>query len=404
MKYLRRILVAALIVCLTGCGGTESGGEKRVVHMATLRPETEMTSNFQQALASFNEENSDYCVEVTCYKDETSLQLAIVGGAEIDVVDLYHLSTDLYISGGLLADLYSYLDADEDINREDFVPAFLAMAEEDGALPFLSASFAVRTLMAPKSLVPNQQGWTVNEYLETVKQLPAGTYIMEDKSGLDFFSLYLTYTIQNYVNLKTDVLNLRQADFMNMLEYCRDGYVDSAHGDTPLLSYMNTIFGPDMYLSYLREQAEEYTLIGFPGASGNGALRYFGAEQLAILSNAGNGNGAWEFLKYFIQWERTGGIGFPVLQTNFDRFIQDAMEDTRDENGNIVEAGMTEAERDSLLEWINNASGPGGSENTSEVISIMLEEASAYLSGEKSMDDVLRIMENRLQIYLSEKG
>lgn len=404
MKYLRRIFVAALIVCLTGCSGTESGGEKQVVHLATLRPETEMTSNFQQALERFNQENSDYNVEVTCYKDETSLQLAIVGGAEIDAVDLYQLSTDLYISSGLLADLYSYLDADEDIKREDFVPSFLAMAEENGTLPFLSASFAVRTLMAPKSLVPNQQGWTVNEYLETVKQLPTGTYIMEDKSGLDFFSLYLTYAIPNYVNLKTDALNLRQDDFMNMLAYCRDDYVDSAHGDTPFLSYMNTIFGPDMYLSYLREQSNEYTLIGFPGASGNGALRYFGAEQLAILANAKNGNGAWEFLKYFIQWERTGGIGFPVLQKKFDRFIQDAMEDTRDENGNIVEAGMTEAERDSLLEWISNASGPGGSENTSEVISIILEEASAYMSGEKSMDDALRIMENRLQIYLSEKG
>jgi hypothetical protein len=295
------------------------------------------------------------------------------------------------------------LDTDADLSREELVPAFLEMADQNGTLPFLSSSFAVRTLMAPSSLVPQQQGWTITEFLEVAENLPDGYDLMDDKSALDFLSLYLTYTIEDYVDLRSATVNLRQADLMQMMEYCRNDYVDSSQGDTPLLSYLTTVFGPDMYTSFLRESAEEYTLIGFPGASGNGALRYYGAEQLSILTTADYSDGAWEFLKYLLRWDRTGGIGFPVLQENFDRAISEAMEDALGENGTILSKGMTEAERDSLLAWIDNASGPGGSENTSEVISILLEDAASYISGDKTMDEVLEIMENRMQIYLSEK-
>jgi ABC-type glycerol-3-phosphate transport system substrate-binding protein len=398
------ILVAAIVLGLAGCGDRgENTSEKTVVHLASLRTLDQMTGSFQQALAAFNEEPLDYQVEVVCYKDETSLQLAITGGDPIDLVDLYNLSTDVYIASGLLQDLYGYLDTDADLSREELVPAFLEMADQNGTLPFLSSSFAVRTLMAPSSLVPQQQGWTITEFLEVAENLPDGYDLMDDKSALDFLSLYLTYTIEDYVDLRSATVNLRQADLMQMMEYCRNDYVDSSQGDTPLLSYLTTVFGPDMYTSFLRESAEEYTLIGFPGASGNGALRYYGAEQLSILTTADYSDGAWEFLKYLLRWDRTGGIGFPVLQENFDRAISEAMEDALGENGTILSKGMTEAERDSLLAWIDNASGTGGSENTSEVISILLEDAASYISGDKTMDEVLEIMENRMQIYLSEK-
>lgn len=378
-------------------------GQENTVYLAMVRDVSSVAPAFQNAVNTFNEENGTYSVVPVYYKDEASLQRGVIGGDAIDLIDLFGLSTDIYSSRGVLVDLYSYLDADADLDRGDFVPAFLSMAEQNGMLPFLSSSFSARTFMAPRALVGETSGWTVDEFLAAVDALPDEYYILDETTALDFFSIYLTYSIGNYVDLSTGEIHLDQDSFYKMMTFCKEKYRSSSQGTTPFLQYFSVIFGPLQYVDYLREQSEEYTLVGFPGAEGNGALRYFASEQIAISSLSENPDGAWEFLKYLVT-AQPDGIGFPVLMDSFQNVIQSAMEDTLDENGAVEEQGMTEEERDSLLSWLDQAAGPGGAANTSEVVDIIVEEAAAYIRGDKTYEAVLQLMENRLSIYLSEQG
>lgn len=393
--------ISFMLVCICSCGfRSNNAGNKTIIHLAMVREINDVSSTFRNAISSFNEENDMYTIAPVYYKDEASLQRAVISGDAIDIIDLFGLSTDVYLAKGVLADLYTFLDADSELSRKDFVPAFLEMAEQNGHLFQMSASFAARSLLAPKAVVGNLNRWDENTFIEIASSAPAEYYVMDETSALDFLSIYLTYSIQNYVNINTETVSLRNGAFCDMLTYCRDAY--RANGQVPLLQYISTIFGAAQYVTFLREQANEYALVGFPGADGNGALRYFAAEQLAISALSEQSDGAWTFLKYLISSTDPNGIGFPVLQTNFDHTIQEAMEDELDEQGNVVVPGMTEAERNSLLQWLDNASGPGGAENTSDMIDIILEEAVAYISGDKSLDETLSLMESRLGIYLAE--
>lgn len=382
---------------------TRSLDEENVVFLATLRDVSTVSSAFQNAIYNFNAENGTYRVEPVYYKDEASLQRAVISGDPIDIIDLYSLSTDAYVSKGILADLYGYIDSDSDISRDNFVPAFLDMAQQQEQLLFLSSSFSARGLLVPRTIVGNTTTWTEQEFLAIAKNLPDDYYIMGETSALDFFSIYLTYKISDFVDLNLGTIDLDQADFCEMLTYCKEAYRTSAQGTTPLLQYFNVIFGASQYVTYIREQSDEYALVGFPGADGNGALRYFATEQLAISQLSKNAAGAWEFLKYLVMSE-PGNLGFPVLQEHFEAVIASEMEDILDENGDIVVQGMTEEEKTLLTQWLDNASGPGGAENTSEVIDIILEEASAYITEDKDLDTVLELIEDRVTIYLAEQS
>ena len=411
MKYRTNALRVASLFCTVGLllsmfGGCQTSScgtaNKITVHLAMTREIDSVSSTFRNAIEAFNEENDTYTVTPVYYKDEASLQRAVISGDAIDLIDLFGLSTDIYVAKGVLLDLYQLLDSDPELSRTDFVPSFLEMAEQNEQLPYLSASFAARSLLAPKSVVGDITGWNEEEFIQISTAAPDEYYIMEETGPLDFLSIYLTYSIQNYVDVNAGATNLRHGALCDVLTYCKDGFRTSSQGDIPLLQYISTIFGPTQYVTFLREQAEEYALVGFPGAEGNGALRYFAAEQLAISALSEQPDGAWAFLKYLVSSEDINGIGFPVLQANFDRTIQNAMDDEVDEYGNVIVPGMTEEERNDLLQWLGGAAGPGGAENTSAVIDIILDEAASYISGDKSLDDVLALMENRLAIYLAE--
>lgn len=411
MKYKRKVFCITSVACAVsyilflfcGCNiGSIGNGEKQTIHLAMIREVDSISSTFQKAIEAFNEESNSYIIVPVYYKDEASLQRALISGESIDLVDLFRLSTDLYVTKDVLVDLYTLLDQDTELSRTDFVAAFLEMAEQNGHLPYMSASFAARSFIAPKSVVGNIDHWSEQEFIEIATEAPDEYCIMDETSPENFMSIYLTYSIQNYVDISSGVVNLHQASFCNMLNFCKDAYRTSDPEKIPLLQYVSTIFGPMQYVTFLREQADEYALVGFPGADGNGALRYFAAEQLAISALSEQQEGAWAFLKFLVSSTDTNGIGFPVLQTNFDQTIQFAMEDEVDAQGNIIVPGMTEDERDSLIQWLDQAVGSGGTESTSEIIHIIVDEATAYISGDKPMDTVLTLMENRLAIYLAE--
>lgn len=424
MEKLYKIMVCVcMIVLMLGCQGNvvnsssvaETPSEERVeshkrssdqanvVFLATIRNISSVSSVFQNAIDHFNAENGEYVIEPVYYKDEASLQRAVISGDSIDIIDLYGLSTDAYVSKGILTDLYQYIDSDSDISRDDFVPAFLHMAEQQEHLLFLSSSFSARGLLVPRSVVGDMTTWTEQEFLAIAENLPSEYYIMGETSALDFFSIYLTYTMDDIVDLVRGSINLDNENFCKTLTCCKEAYRNSAQGTMPLLQYFNVIFGASQYVTYIREQSDEYALVGFPGADGNGALRYFATEQLAISGLSENSAGAWAFLKYLVMSE-PGNVGFPVLQKHFDAVIASEMEDMVDENGNIVKPGMTDEEAMLLTQWLDNASGPGGAENASEVIEIILEEASAYITGDKNLDTVLNLIENRVAIYLAEQS
>ena len=144
-KHFVRILML-LCALLCGCGGRDDTSQ------STLRIAAAFRSEELDALAAqFEALHGDCTVVVDYYPDNAYDRLCteIMAGDGPDVLNLYGLS--LPLDSPYLEDLYGYIDADEELHREDFVPAVLSSLEVGGVLRSLPATYEVVTLSARTS-------------------------------------------------------------------------------------------------------------------------------------------------------------------------------------------------------------------------------------------------------------
>ena len=113
---------------------------------------------------------------------------------------------------------------------------------------------------------------------------------------------------------------------------------------------------------------------------------------------------------------QTNQWNLPVTVSAFDQFMEAAItpEYYTDENGEQVESNystyigdtevevkpVTQEQVDWFKDYVNNAEI--GGDYDSDIYDILNEEAAAYFAGDKSADEVAKLIQNRVSIYLGE--
>ena len=160
--------------------------------------------------------------------------------------------------------------------------------------------------------------------------------------------------------------------------------------------------------------------VGFPSSTGKNISVIYPSVRLAISSQSKNADGAWEFVKSFLSEEYQDSIEyvFPVRQSSFDKMAQKAIEPQyyEDEDGNMIEeesiywiAGaevklprLIQADVKYVERFINSLDQVLSYNESA--YNIIMEEASAYFSGQKSAQEVADIIQSRLTIYVNENS
>ena len=174
----------------------------------------------------------------------------------------------------------------------------------------------------------------------------------------------------------------------------------------------------------------DYTCIGFPTVDGTGGHALTTGEAYGITTKSEHKEGAWEFLESILTEEDNGRYwnGFPTVKSRLEDMAKKATEPEyvtdengeimKDENGEpIVSQGgssvgyedgwsytyrlATQEEVDRVMEQMNNAR-PVSYNTNDEVSKIINEEAEGYFKGQKSVDEVAGIIQNRVKIYVGE--
>jgi ABC-type glycerol-3-phosphate transport system substrate-binding protein len=94
----------------------------------------------------FNKSQDKYQIVIKDYSAEdepyTKMNADLVAGDVPDIIELTGLDSEKYISKGMLEDLYTYMDKDADINKEDFIDNIIEVMETDGKLYHISRFLA----------------------------------------------------------------------------------------------------------------------------------------------------------------------------------------------------------------------------------------------------------------------
>ena len=165
----------------------------------------------------------------------------------------------------------------------------------------------------------------------------------------------------------------------------------------------------------------DITFIGYPNEKKEGNYANF-STSYAIYSKSENKDAAWEFIRTFMTKEyQAKNIlmygGTPTRKDVLEMQIKAATttEEYTDEFGNEIspvdssygyddwetEIGpASEKEIELFRELINNVTKTA--DYNEEIISIIEEETKAYFEGDKSVDEVADIIQNRVTTYVNE--
>ena len=401
-------------------------------------------SDVRTQVVQFNKTNEKYRIQIkdySVYNTETDYEQAytklntdIVSGNVPDILVLdSSLPLESYMSKGLFEDLYPYIDADEEMNRTDFLTSVFDAFSKDGKLYQLIPSFTVFTVVGKTADVGKETGWTLDDLNALMATKPEGTEVFFDVIRKSIMYYCIQMSSEQFINWETGECSFDSDGFVKLLEFAKQfpaEYEEGMYNDDEFWTESVSTYRDGktlLEINYLGQFSdfnmtekgtfgEEVTFIGFPAANKNGsAINY--SLSFAMSSKSANKEGAWEFLRYFLSYEyQKDNYGFPTNLKRYEELKKEAMQKPYylDENGNKVEYDMTYYVGDVEIiippmteEEVQEAEDFLFSLNQTsvydeELLNIINEEAEAYFSGQKSAQEVSKIIQSRVKIYVNE--
>lgn len=446
----------------------ESVPHKEVITLGCLY----LDYNVQDQLVKFNRSNDKYRIEVRDYSEYnmmaassmaatasaigtqdtnpglTKFNTEIMAGNVPDIIDINGLNYAQLASKGIIEDLYPYIDADSELNRDDFFANVLGAMEVDGKLCATVPSFYIRAVMGASSVVGDTPGWTYEEFDAALASMPEGCqpfdqYVTRDSILQDCLAL----DMDQFVNWGTGECRFDSQEFIDLLNFAArfpeafdwDNYDYSQEESTTsriaqgrqMLVQTSVYQIEDLfYNQYIESFGGDVTFIGFPTASGTGNMLGVESGGFAMSSKSQYKDQVWEFLRTFMTKDYQENYIWSLASRKdiFDEKAQEAMtiqyqtdedgHEILDEEGNKIpiarygrwneatgeseEVYAIEPEQvDQLRELI--ASTDKRANYTNSIFDIVSEQSAAFFQGQKSAEEVAKLVQSKANIFVNEQ-
>lgn len=378
----------------------------------------------------FNKSQSEYQIEVKDYSeynigdDDTQglnqLNLDIVSGDAPDIYDLRSIPISQFVRLGLLEDMNPYIDADPDIDREDYVPSLLSAMEIDGGLYCIMPHVGVISLAADPELMA---GRTSLSFAEMIELYGGSDPFGDNLTRYDFIQYMLAGSQSPFVDWENGNCSFDSQDFIRVLEFARllpESYSDSGGIYTgeknPSLaiasvSSVGDVIFTSAALGCTNSQEECATFVGLPGDGEGNYLLYPISGSWGISSTSKNKDGAWTFIRKYLltDYQETnatsllGGIWEVTQEEYYSRLDEGGFSffivtDEGEMDLNITNGVYYEA-MVAVLEKAN-----GIYEENPALMEIIWDEAQGYFAGDKTAEQAAQSIQSRVSIYIAEQS
>lgn len=360
------------------------------------------------------------------YSADNALNLMILKGETPDII--FGLNYDKYVNyrkKDVFTDLYTLIDSDSEISREDFLPNILsAMEAPDGRLYAITDSFNIATICT-KTSVWNKENWTFDEFLSAYDNAPDSFSHLYDGANKIEMLNNMTFAMTDFIDYDNVKCSFDSPDFIKILEFCSrfvnevpkpdkvtesDAFSNYYAEKLKWLGNDKILFEKTSALSYnytryLQADGSELTFAGYPSNDGRGGL-ITPAKLLCISNDCEEKDGAWEFIKYYIQ----NSDGCSVLNEKFEKFMDSQMY-THNTASGIEIPPFDKETRDMAAEYMKSCTKlcmPYENFNypafDSDIMAIMEEEAGLYFNGEQTAETSAEHIQKRVSVLISERS
>lgn len=329
-------------------------------------------------------------------------------------------------SSNCFVDLMPYMNAGGYMDNTTFFSNMFACSQsDDGALYQVPISAGVSGLTMPY-VSEDTVGFTFEEYESYLYNDWNGRDPLGwDKSQLEYF--IKCFDAMSDCFIVNGQVNLDNANFYELAEFVRDNVFDRSPDDEP-----GEFYEP---IENFRPSADEYwaayvilgfynsycptdyvTMYGIPSSDGRGP-RFRTFDSLGITTSCDNTDMAAEFIQYALSYEAQSLFRMTSVR-------RDVVEEAMYQSVRINEAEIqrellydpTEAEGHIIT--ISESAVPGAMEvysvladslsgtvaGDSDIHAVLYEEMGAYFAGDRTLEELIPIMEDRAQTILDERG
>ena len=441
-------IVNPQIIVLTKADSNPNAG-KTVLTAATVGY---IDYAMSESVCRFNETNADYFIKFdNKYKvdkhvsdvnyddydeyrkayDEASIELSnqltvdLMAGEGPDIIfdtsSLSQLNNDDYL-----------LDISDRINTDGLFVNVLDAAKTGEKLYQIPLTFGVTGLaVLNENVDAGQTGFTFEQYADFVSTVCNGT----DPLAMDqteFFIMCMEAMADKFVT-EDGKIDYDNEAFRALAEFTNENIIPPIESNEDDMLYMGgtgtTIeesgaerfdYGSfPIYIELMGKHANDTTILGLPSVDGRGPMLSV-SSSVAISAQTAEADACWAFVETLLSYEiqeyyAQSGMGCPICieayETSAQEFIDDYNESMAKYSNYLTEAEMamfgfdaTPVEAsviDSYEAMIDSCSAVS---TTDAAISVIIrEEMPAYFSGQKTLDDVISVMEDRVQTFLDER-
>lgn len=407
--------------------GQHADGQKQILEWATTVP----GAYEQLAVSQFNRENTKYKIvfrlpdEGEDYEDfRIRIQAELAAGDGPDILSAgAAVDVDAAAKKGFLIDLTDSFTSYE----EEMLASAWKLGMVEGKRYAVPYSCTVTTIATDSRLVNGQERWTLEEAMRDMEE-----------SGIDFFmagageaELFFYLGLQSgtnpqMVDWSNGVSHLNSESAAELLEFA-ERYADDEStpdniyaqaADKKAMTALIYLLSPEnmRVTAAMFDNREVY--IGFPVEDG-GSGHLIQGSTLAVNQACSGQEGAIAFLEFLLSGEmqsdlsarvtRGSASGFPVSRSAMEEVYSYLQEEDFTE-GKMNMSGGLEYEAAPLseknirqLRELLEIARPMES-GADKLFSIVDEEIGNFRSGDRSAAQVLDIVNNRAQLYLSESG
>lgn len=451
-----------LLVSCRGSFGMQGGIYQLTRRSVEELPQKEMlvvaspnvSMELQKAVMRFNAQSDTYRVVVDSYGaefDDTtgwqslSLDASLVSDNPPDLLDVGAFNMVKYAKKGVLEDLTSFLEDSNVIDMGDIPDNMLKGVAFDGKLVSVPVSFRISAVIARTSQVEDLEGWTMEDLYKLTDRHPESVgAMMDDGHGyrrergwlLEVFCA--RHYTEEFVDWDRWECSFDSEGFRKLLEWVKTygcepvnvgvpagGYIileDVYIPEEVLLAWNWSLAFPDLS-KYEIQFGEEVCLKGYPSSDGEGRLYGELNSGLGIVSGSAHKDAAWEFFELYWKICREQSWGVVASKKDIEEWYGKAI--TPEYRGSASNEGEESEMRimgsfyigpdtidyyvipqeyaGAVLNAIETADFSPMSEEERAIVRIVVDEAENYFKGDKNVEEVADIIQNRVSLLLNER-
>ena len=439
-KQFAFLLLLLSVVALSACapGGETRDWDENTLIYANLSE----SGPDREAIDEFNRTHEDVQIEVRDYLtaegkgDKTRLFTEIATGKIPDIIDLgrnVDASTTLLpyqrmARGGYLEDLWPWIENDAELGREALLEPPLKAAEVDGGLYIAFSAVMINTLAGAEHIVGDRTSWTLADLQEAFTSMPPDStvlsYTFDRKSAFVYIACMC---LDDYVDWETGQCSFDCEGFRKLVEFVASFPEQSIFEQIDTTDFEavmavnrecweqlysgrqmleQTMIGRLEDVQYLDSKFDgKASFVGYPVEDGSiGSCFYISGKRLAMSSTCRNKEAAWEFLRrLFLPGGSAQSVDpIPVNRSDYELSKKCGISKTIS-NGftpDYVIRAATAEETQRYEDLLNSITKIELCDKS--VFDIVWECCSSYFAGDRTLDETVRMIENRVGLYVNE--